>query len=206
MTEAEVLSAMLSGNPPKENEALSFLLKEYRKSVTNYVCKWGGNMQEGEDVLIEGIAEVYYAVKAEKFRGESALGTYIFQVCKFIWMRKNRRKNAMNMNDEYAQEIHLIREWGSEYASPDFFLLQKDEQKVLAEIFGLIPKTCAQILHFFSQCMPFKDIAAAMGYQNAQVAMNKKSLCLGQLRSAIDSNPFVKKLIEELGWKHYSPK
>jgi DNA-directed RNA polymerase specialized sigma24 family protein len=102
-SDANVLEALLSSK--NSNKAISFLYKNSYYMLENLVLKNGGNKMDAEDVIQETMITFIEMVQAAKFRGESAIKSILYAICKNIWTTKFRKTTQENIRiDKYVLE------------------------------------------------------------------------------------------------------
>ncbi len=162
--------------------AIQYIYTTYRKSVIQFVLTLNGNKAEGLDVFQEGVLQLVISIEKGKFEGKSSLKTYFFGICKRLWYRKfNRNVRA----DQYRKSLDFT---DIEFSNPESLLIDKSKMEIVEKILdGLKPKS-KEVLLLWIQNYSMKEIAVIMGFKNEQVARNKKSLSLKQLRKHIEKN------------------
>lgn len=169
---------LLSSEERKENKAIQYLLDDNRKKITAYVLKNSGNDSDAASVLVEGVTHLVFNVRKGKFRGESTLGTYLFSICRGVWLKElKKRKKYTHLMENDEQEIQLVNELTPlHYFSEDQL---KEEVALLLEKIGL---ACKKVMELWAKHYSMTEIANQLGYKNAQIAMNKKNKCLKKLK------------------------
>lgn len=172
----------------KENRAIQQLLDQNRSKITAYVLNNSGNSSDAETILVEGLTELVFNVRKGKFRGESTLSTYLFSICRSLWLKslkKNKRYSdddaLMHMEDENDSPLQLF-----------------NEQQIKSEVSFLLSSVgdaCKKVLELWSQHYSMKDISEQLGYKNAQIAMNKKNRCLSKLKEIVQENAGHRELL-----------
>ncbi len=89
----------------KDNQAFKTLIDNYQRTVINLAYKFTHNHQDAEDIA----QEVFFTVwkKAKKFRGESALSTWIHRITvntSLNFLRKHKREKSDLPEERLMQE------------------------------------------------------------------------------------------------------
>lgn len=171
----------LSEGDRKETRAIQQLLDQNRSKISSYVVKNSGNSSDAETVLVEGVTELVFNVRKGKFRGDSTLSTYLFSICRSLWLK------SLKKNKRYADDDDIIH---MEDAS-DSPLQLFNEQQIKSEVTFLLTslgEACKKVLELWSQHYSMTDISAQLGYKNSQIAMNKKNRCLTKLKDIVKDN------------------
>lgn len=165
----------------KESRAIQQILDQNRSKVASYVLKNSGNSSDSETVLIEGVTELVFNVRKGKFRGDSSISTYLFAICRSLWLK------SLQKNKRYGDDDGIIH-MEDESDSP---LQIFNEQQIKSEVSFLLSSVgdaCKKVLELWSQHYSMQDISNQMGYKNAQIAMNKKNRCLTKLKEVVMEN------------------
>lgn len=172
----------------KESRAIQQLLDQNRSKISSYVIKNSGNSSDAEVILVEGVTELVFNVRKGKFRGDSSLSTYLFSICRSLWL-KSLKKNKRYADDN---DIILMED------SADSPLVQFNDEQIKSEVSFLLSsvgEACKKVLEMWSHHYPMEDIANQLGYKNAQIAMNKKNRCLTKLKEIVKDNMSHRELL-----------
>ena len=176
MSDSEILVCIRQGGR-KENKAIRQMLEVNRGKVKGYVLKNSGNSSDAETVLVEGVTAAVLNIRKGKFRGDSALSTYIFAICKSTWLKMAKKnKRFADPKDE-----DVIDEKGSP-------LDQFNDQEIKETVNSLLSRlgdACQKVLRMWSLHYSMAEIATELGYKNSQIAMNKKNKCLTKLKDMV---------------------
>ncbi len=183
------MNGLLNGKQ-SENAILQQVYLQNRSVVLDFVKKNSGSLEEAKDVFQETMMAFYENVKQQKFKGESAISSYVYSIARFIWLNKLKRKDT-------GQRI--ISEQKVEETEPGFLpiLLKKEKEQQVLQLFNQLGSDCRKVLvlNIYQQCS-MKEVAEAMQYENEQIARNKKYKCLKKLKGMIADKPdLVKALI-----------
>lgn len=159
-------------------QAFKLLYKEHYKMVEYLITKNSGNSADAEDVFQEAMIVLFNQSREEGFTLTCAIKTYIYSVARNIWLKKLRsRKNLRAIND-YEQYENIAVEEPVDSNEPAI--------KQVTDAMQLLGENCRKILTlFYYQKMNMVDIAAQLGYTNADNAKTQKYKCLQQLKSKI---------------------
>ena len=183
---------ILEGIKNDRNKALSFIYKRYFPLIKNYVKKNSGTEDDAKDIFQEAIVNFYEKVISGNFLLTSSIKTYIFSVCKNMWLKKLR---GIKINDDLDNHID------KQIEPPFVFEIDKKALKPLKQILNeqmeKLGKPCKSVLvsyYYMKQSM--EEIAKKLGYDNTHSARNQKYKCLQRLKTLVLSGS--KELIESL--------
>ncbi len=177
-SDKEILDGLLQGGA-KVDMILKHIYVANRAVVVSFIHKNRGSTEEAKDVFQESVIAFYENVKSGKFRGESAVSSYIYSIARFIWLNRLKRKNT---------EQRILDTQPVEEISEGFFpkLLAKEEEERLLKLFATLGEQCKQVLIFvifYNYSM--KEVAEQLNYESDQVARNKKYLCSKKLKDLL---------------------
>lgn len=168
---------IIQGILKDSEEALRQLYKQHFPVILQFILNNNGDEEDAKDVYQEAIIILYDKVKAGSFELNSKLKTFIYSVCRRLWLKrlKSMSRNAGNISD---YEEFLPIEDDLEHHE------EKDAQLNLMEgallKLGEPCKTIIEDYYLHNQSM--QDIAEKFGYTNAENAKNQKYKCLMRLK------------------------
>ncbi|PCJ65171.1 MAG: hypothetical protein COA58_09920 [Bacteroidetes bacterium] len=181
------LIVMINQGDAAMNKAIEYILDTQAPKIKGYILKKSGNLEEAEDALYEGIAAFIVNVKSKKFNGESTISTYLTSICKGIWFKKFQRMMVHKKweDAELNKPQNLYEE----------SVLTKELKSGIDFLLSNLKDKCKEVLQLWSLSFNMTEIAEKLGYSNTQVVMNKKNLCLRELRKQLADNPQLANLI-----------
>lgn len=188
-SDPQILDDLKSFQEEKNNKALRALYKNNYDMVNNFVLKNSGTTAEAKDIFQDGIIIFYNKVKRPDFNIACTIKTYIYSVCKNLWLDRIRQKsNRARILD--SQEHVDIQE-------DDLgLLIQNEKYKLIAQLVNKLSKDCKKVLtYFYYEKNSMKEIAVKMLLSSEAVAKNKKHNCLKNLKKLVHRN---KQLYQEL--------
>ncbi len=137
ISDNDFVSALKDGN----NRYFSLLINKYKVYVLNICHKFLFNREDAEDTAQEVFAEVWLSI--DKFRGDSSLSTWIYQIATRksldLIRKKNRKKRISFLKGLVGLEEAAETPAGREYNPEDSFYsgqvmdLMKNAMEKLAE-------------------------------------------------------------------------
>lgn len=181
VAEVQLVSDILSDNAREVNKALSKIYKRYYPIVLNFVVRNQGDAHDAKNVFQDSMIAFLESVKCGKFRGESAVGTYVFAVARNKWfakLKKRRLNNAAPVLDWYEgscdpfeeQEGRLVDEYKASMIRESIKKLDRKDRRFIND-------------YYFKE-MTHEKIAAKYKFGSAQVSKNKKCRALRELKNA----------------------
>lgn len=184
-TEQTFLSAVRNGGPQRD-AALQWWFSDnsLHAWVRGYTKRNGGSEADGEDLYHDTFITFDRLLREGKYRGEAALKTYFCSIAKWQWLNR-LRKMGRTLSMEQADT-----------PEPFFFseeeMYRSERQRVFEQLLGSLGQKCKRLLTLYQLHYSMKEIAAEMGYQSEQVAMNQSSECRKKLKALIENSPEIK--------------
>jgi RNA polymerase sigma factor (sigma-70 family) len=186
--------AILAGVRSNDLNSVIFqIYKQYAELVSFNVVTMGGSLQDGEDIFQETVVAFIELVRKEKFRGESSIKTFLVAVARNLWFNELKRKKS---GDQRAKVFVTNREHIENDVMEDINQREMKEQLLL--LMTHLGESCKKVLTlFYYENLSFDEITEKMGYENQQVARNKKYKCMKELSDLIRDSPVLKARLKQ---------
>lgn len=175
----ELLEWIREGDLQQRDKALAVLYQENYPLIQHLVLQNKGSKDEAKDVFQDGIIVVYNQVLNGSFEERSSLGTYLYAICRRLWLRKLTRTRGTDDIIDNADYVET-----SENALD--YLVGTEREQCIQEVFQQLGTECDKLLrYFYYEKFSMKKIVEQMQITNVQVAKNKKMKCLKRLRKLV---------------------
>ncbi|WP_295666559.1 sigma-70 family RNA polymerase sigma factor [uncultured Mucilaginibacter sp.] len=166
-------------------QVIKYLYRTYFNFLSGYIKQNQGNDQDAEDIFQEVIVAFIEVVKAEKFRGESSIKTFLYTLNKFTWLNELKKRNRAMLRDTTFYENA-----GEEDKDVSSLLVEREAKGMVMAIMDKLGEVCKKILvAYYYNNSPMKEILQLIDYQNEQVLRNKKYKCLKSLEQMLTADP-----------------
>lgn len=187
--DTEIFQQLQSGHSAVQEKAFRYLYQNYFGLVESLIVSNKGTKEDAADIFHDGLIVLFHQVKAGKFREGSSLKTYLYSICRNLWLMKLRRqKKEIRLEEKHENmlvEDHIFQT-----------LEQTERKKLLVKILGELKEGCRQILDlYYFQKMKMRQIRQHLNLASDQVAKNKKSRCMQHLRTKVMQNPFYQNML-----------
>lgn len=190
----EALLKSISAGGRSEARALEYIInKEYPK-IMHFVLQHSGNDADAEDVFQEALTALVLNIRRSQYKGESALGTYLFAIAKGVWFKRIRKVGRDRDRDQEAGHSSET----VDLSTPETPMIAADKRQTLLEVFESLGEKCPDVLFLWASGYNMEEIALRAGYSSAQAAMNRKNKCLKALHAQMDDNPILVDLLKNL--------
>ncbi len=172
-TDREVVLGILNNS----EEALNKLYTGYFPMVLQFILNNNGNEDDAKDVYQEGIIVLYNKIKGGDFELSSKLKTYIYSVCRRIWLKKLTQQSKKTNNIADFEDVLAVDEDVEQHEEKD---RQFDKMQSALLLLGEPCKTIIQ--DFYINNLSMQDICEKFGYTNTDNAKTQKYKCLQRLK------------------------
>jgi RNA polymerase sigma factor (sigma-70 family) len=172
-TDSEIVLGILNNS----EIILKKLYTTYFPMILQLVINNNGNEDDAKDIYQEAIIVLYNKVKSGEFELSSKLKTYIYSVCRRLWLKRlsqmNRYGGDIRDFEEYLPvddevEIHNDRD------------IQFNKMEAALQLLGEPCKTIMEDFYIHNRSM--QEICERFGYTNADNAKTQKYKCLQRLK------------------------
>lgn len=175
----EVILALKRG----DDKALNSLYRTYFPMVLHFIASNNGTEQEAKDIYQESIIVLYENLQIPGFELTCKIKTYIYSVCRRLWLKKLAEKSRyVGKIEDFESFIPFVKE--------DAEIEDKDIQyKIMKQALEKLGEPCRTILEdFFINNFTMQQITEKMGYTNTDNAKNQKYKCLMRLKKIFFSS------------------
>jgi len=157
---------------------LKRLYVAYFPMVLQLVLNNNGSHDDAKDIYQEAIIVLYHKVKAGNFELSSKLKTFIYSVCRRLWLKKLTHMSRYPTGDIHDYHEHLpVEEDVEDHTERN---LQFDHMQAAMQQLG---EPCRTIIEdFYIQNRSMQEICERFGYTNADNAKTQKYKCLQRLK------------------------
>ncbi|MEO0728308.1 MAG: RNA polymerase sigma factor [Bacteroidota bacterium] len=188
----EAMILAIQSNGRTSDRAIAQILEREMGKIQALVRQRGGSDADGEDVALEGVTALVLNIRRGSFRGESAISTYLFAICKGIWYKRSQRRQREN---EIKDQLVVVE---TDEHTPAISLMDEEQKGLLHQLFARLREKCSEVLFLWAGGYAMEEIAGQLDYSNAQVAMNKKKKCLKQLHKLMEDDHAVQNMVQLL--------
>jgi RNA polymerase sigma factor (sigma-70 family) len=173
-SDARVLDHIRKG----DDEALVTLYQSSRRPVTAFVLRNSGTADDAEDMLQEALIVLWERVRSGRFSYDAKLDTFIFATAKNMWLRRlaRARRELPGTPDAGATDD----------PSPLEQMIETEEAQLVEAALRQLGEPCRTLLLlFYWEELPLEEIAARLGFLNADTVKSKKYQCKKALQQSL---------------------
>lgn len=168
---------LLRGLAANDTQAIETIYRENFTAIRAFIIKNNGYPDDARDVFQEAMIILFDKAKSGSFNLTSQLQTYLYSICRRLWLKKLQKENRFNPSIETIQEIVTVEDEIEihEKKNNDFLLMETALKKI-----GEPCKSLLEAFYIDKKSMP--EIASTFGYTNADNAKTQKYKCLVRLK------------------------
>jgi RNA polymerase sigma factor (sigma-70 family) len=188
-TDQEIIQGLKSG----ESFAVKYLAKELLPVISYFISKNNGDEEDAKDVFQDALFIIIEKILKNDFNVQGALSTYIFAICKHLWLIELDRQKAIK-NYELRREVESAEIDSSEAGDYVFY------GNVFRKCFDAMDDISQKILKMYWLEISPSEIAKTLGYSYGYVR-KKKSECMKELKNRIMEHPDFNEVKKNLNIK-----
>lgn len=168
--------ALISELRKKNEVALKQLYRENYPMVLKLVVTNSGSEQEAKDVYQEAIIHFYERVSKAEFALTCKIKTYLYSVCRKLWLQRLSLRNKHVRIDEIDQ-LEGVDEIINDIES------KEKNFAVMTHSLDKLGEPCRSILEeYYLKSKTMEEITEKFGYTNTDNTKNQKYKCLQRLK------------------------
>ncbi len=177
------INAILKGIREKDNKVLYYIYQESYPAIKKHIINNSGNAQDAKDIFQDAIVIIYNKSKTNDFNLDCDFSTYLYSICKLLWLQELKKKKEEKSNIRELEELQKYQDniIGSDGESEKYAIYYK--------YINNLDYDCRKILRLFYDGIKIKEIADIMGYNNEHIARSKKYKCKEKLLKWIRKDP-----------------
>jgi RNA polymerase sigma factor (sigma-70 family) len=174
---------LLEGLALNKREAIETIYKQHYNMVQALILSNSGYPDDARDIFQEAMIVLYEKVTSGTFELNCQLKTYLYSVCRRLWLKRLGQlqrsfAEVEGLQDTVPVEDELERH---EQRNQDF--------QVMEQSLNSLGEPCRSLLKaYYLDTKSMVEIAADFGYTNADNAKNQKYKCLMRLRKIFSQN------------------
>ena len=168
--------ALISRIRNDDDRALAELYKTQYPMVAHFIMSNSGSPDEAKDIFQETVLIFYEKIKDGSLTLTCQIKTYLYSVCRRLWLKKLAEKNRFSGVIDSENFISLENETEQPEETEEKYAVMERAMNMLGE-------PCRTLLEdFYINASSMQDITEKFGYTNADNAKNQKYKCLMRLK------------------------
>ncbi len=168
---------LLRGLAENDKKAVETIYKDNFNMIQGFIINNNGTYDDARDIFQEAMITLYEKAKSESFVLTSQIKTYIYSVCRRLWLKRLQQKGRYVLETESLEETVSVEE------DIDVHEKRNSEFAIMERALGSLGEPCKSLLEaYYLQKKDMTEIASTFGYTNADNAKNQKYKCLMRLK------------------------
>lgn len=168
---------LLKGLAANDNNSIETIYRENYLAIQAFIIKNSGNPDDARDIFQEAMIVLFEKAKSGSFALSCQLQTYIYSVCRRLWLKRLQKQ------DRFSQEVETLHEIVQVDDEIDALEKTNRDFNLMEDALLKIGEPCKSLLEaFYIEKKSMPEIAASFGYTNADNAKTQKYKCLMRLK------------------------
>jgi RNA polymerase sigma factor (sigma-70 family) len=168
---------LLEGLAINDRKAVEAIYKQHFSMVQSLVTANSGGSDDARDIFQEAMIVLYEKVKTGTFELNCQIKTYLYSVCRRLWLKRLGQMQRM------APEVSNLEETISVEEDLELHEQKNLDFQTMDRCLHNLGEPCRSLLEaYYLQKRSMMDIADSFGYTNADNAKNQKYKCLMRLK------------------------
>ncbi len=168
---------LLKGLGQNDKKSIEAIYRLNYSMIQTFVLNNNGSVDDARDIFQEAMVVLYEKSKATTFSLNCQIKTYLYSICRRLWLKRLQQLNKFSTQVENLEETVAVEEEIEEHekVNNDFILMEHAMSK--------IGEPCKSLLDaYYLQKKNMLEIAGEFGYTNADNAKTQKYKCLVRLK------------------------
>jgi RNA polymerase sigma factor (sigma-70 family) len=175
ITEQELAVFKAVGNNDKD--AIELVYRENYPLIQHFVISNNGSEDDARDIFQEAMMVLYEKAKMPGFELTCQIRTYLYSVCRRLWLKKLQYNRRIESQVENFDKIVPVEEDIEQHEKLN------GQYLIMRTAMGKIGEPCKSLIEaFYVHRKNMQEIAGFFGYTNADNAKNQKYKCLVRLK------------------------
>lgn len=168
---------LLEGLAKNDRIAIETIYKQHYNMVQSLILSNSGYPDDARDIFQEAMIVLYEKVKSGSFELNCQLKTYLYSVCRRLWLKRLTQLQRISPEVESLEETVPVEDEldRHEQLNTDFLVMEQS--------LNSLGEPCKSLLKaYYLEKKNMVEIAGDFGYTNADNAKNQKYKCLMRLK------------------------
>lgn len=177
MSTIEQDQLLLKGLAENDKKSIETIYRQNYTMIQSFVLNNNGSADDARDIFQEAMVVLYEKSKSPAFLLSAQLKTFIYSVCRRLWLKRLTQLSKFNTQVENLEDTVPVEAEIEEHEKidNDFTLMEHAMNK--------IGEPCKSLLDaYYLQKKNMLEIAGEFGYTNADNAKTQKYKCLVRLK------------------------
>jgi RNA polymerase sigma factor (sigma-70 family) len=168
---------LLKGLAANDRKAIETIYRVHYSMIQTLVINNNGTSDDARDIFQEAIIVLYEKAKSGSFELHAQLKTYIYAVCRRLWLKK------LAHNARFSGDLANAPETIATDDDLEMYDQRTEDFEMMEQALQHLGEPCKELLEsYYIRKKNMSEIAKEFGYTNADNAKNQKYKCLMRLK------------------------
>jgi RNA polymerase sigma factor (sigma-70 family) len=168
--------SLLKALANNDSKATETIYKDNFNMILNFILNNNGSYDEARDIFQEAMITLYQKAKSESFVLTSQIKTYLYSVCRRLWLKRLQQLGKTTNGIENYETVVVEDDI-------EIHERQNAELGIMDRALNSLGEPCKSLIEaFYIEKKSMDQIALLFGYTNADNAKNQKYKCLMRLK------------------------
>ncbi len=168
---------LLRGLADNDSKAIDTIYKDNFNMVQAFILNNNGTYDDARDIFQEAMITLYEKAKSESFVLTCQIKTYIYSVCRRIWLKRLQQMGKYITSSEGLEDTVPVED------DLEIHERRNVEFAIMERALSSLGEPCKSLVEaYYIHKKGMTDIARQFGYTNADNAKNQKYKCLMRLK------------------------
>ena len=166
---------LLQGLAANDKKAVETIYRENYLTIQSFIVKNNGYPDDARDIFQEAMIVLYEKVCTGSFELTCQIKTYLYSVCRRLWLKRLQQMQRYNPSAESIEEVVSVED------ELDVHEKRNADMIVMESALGKIGEPCKSLLEaYYIQKKTKPEIANFFDETNAENAKTQKYKCQGK--------------------------
>jgi RNA polymerase sigma factor (sigma-70 family) len=168
---------LLKGLATNDRKAIETIYKDHYSMIQTLVINNSGTSDDARDIFQEAIIVLYEKAKSGSFELHAQLKTYIYAVCRRLWLKR------LALNQRFGGDLANASESIATEEDIEVYEHRTEDFELMERALVHLGEPCKELIEsYYLKKKNMSEIAKEFGYTNADNAKNQKYKCLMRLK------------------------
>jgi len=168
---------LIKGLAQGDKISIETIYRENYLMIQSFILSNNGSVDEARDIFQEAMVVLYEKSRDTTFLLSCQLKTYLYSVCRRLWLKRLQHLNKYSTQVESIEDIVPVEEDVEDHEK------RNDDFMLMEHAMGKIGEPCKSLLDaYYLQKKSMTEIATNFGYTNSDNAKTQKYKCLVRLK------------------------
>jgi RNA polymerase sigma factor (sigma-70 family) len=169
--------ALLKGLAANDRKSIETIYRTHYNMVQTLVINNSGTSDDARDIFQEAIVVLYEKAKSGSFELHAQLKTYLYAVCRRLWLKK------LMIYKRFSGDLANAPETIATEDDLEIYDHRTEDFELMDRALHHLGEPCKELLEsYYLRKKNMSEIAKEFGYTNADNAKNQKYKCLMRLK------------------------